>query len=59
VKKSLAELALFQIAAAERRRLLGLGQIRIEPVPAGDTRALTRDVQAAASSYRQVEPDKR
>lgn len=50
--KPMDELARFQIEAAERRRLLELGKIRIEPAPAAEARELARDVQAAASSPR-------
>jgi hypothetical protein len=48
------ELAQFQIDAAERRRLLELGKIRIDPAPTEDMREFTRQVQAAASSPRRT-----
>jgi hypothetical protein len=56
--KPLSDLAHFQRKAAEKRRLLELGQIRVESTPP-DTRALTRRVQAAASSPKQEEPGQR
>jgi hypothetical protein len=58
VTKPLSDLAHFQRRAAEKRRLLELGQIRVETTRP-DTRALTRQVQAAASSPKKEEPSQR